>query len=158
MIDIDLRVFTRYWCLFELLRAVQTVRQLDLCTRESILNRAPKITPRGREIIGRLRAVDLESAQCTKESDRRMIRLAIESSIGFPDMERTLQRLVTSLYRIGEVETTLVDPIMGTQMNIMNETVPLRIEGVACDEAIDSEELFHRLGTLRRIALIAPPG
>ena len=39
MIDESLLVFTRFWCLFELLRAVQAGRHIDLCTAELILNR-----------------------------------------------------------------------------------------------------------------------
>ena len=64
-----------------------------------------------------------------------MLRAHIEATIGWEAMHSKIRRLVSLLYRLGDVETTLLDPITAAPMDLMREMVPLRIDGTCVHSA-----------------------
>lgn len=93
LVDTDCGLFSRAWCLFEEMKAIDYEMDLILATPEGDIGTG-SVPPRFlKQIMDIVRHLDVKNAQCSSDADLKMIKKEIDEKVrgGFDGMTRALK-------------------------------------------------------------------
>jgi len=146
----------RLWCLYELVRAQELEKDIEFATPEGVINRQGSLSEEGEQTIIALQNVDPREAQATEPRDRE----AICAKVDFDEVKLQVQKLVSTVYRVGASESSFVDPITQEQCSLEGATIPIKFqEGDRVKTARDLvDEVVAGPSSTIRVVLVAPAG